>query len=184
LVFGWAYDDCRFSATRNATRRVITHDKVDGDAVAAAWLAERFLFAGERAEVLFVPRGRVWGAWRVGDCIVDVGNTHDPRQLFFDHKPPAFESRHDHCAAWLVWSHLVKLGRPVRHLKPLVDVVHAGDSTQERAWRKDAYAESKRAGFHKALKDAKALYTTDAEVYRVMRQWLNRHDKKTATPKG
>jgi hypothetical protein len=184
LVFGWAYDDCRFGPTRNATRRVITHDKVDGDAVAAAWLAERFLFAGERAEVLFVPRGRVWGAWRAGDCIVGVGNTHDPRHLFFDHKPPAFESRHDHCAAWLVWCHLVKLGRPVRHLKPLVDVVHAGHSAQERAWFRDEYAESRRAGFHKALADARAAHRTDADVYRAMRRWLDDSHKKAVRRTG
>lgn len=178
MVFGWADDDCRVRPAREVTRRVITHDKVDGDAVAAAWLAERFLFAGEPAEVLFVPRERVWGAWRVGDCIVDVGNTHDPKHLFFDHKPPAFENRHHYCAAWLVWSHLIKTGRPVRHLKPLVDVVHAGDSAQERVWFKDEYAESKRAGFHKALADAKAVHRTDADVYRAVRQWLDKHHKK------
>jgi hypothetical protein len=183
LVFGWADDGCRVRPARKVTRRVITHDKPDGDAVAAAWLAERFLFAGEPVEVLFVPRERVWGAWRVGDCIVDVGNTHDPKHLFFDHKPPAFENRHDHCAARLVWNHLVKLGRSVQHLKPLVDVVHAGDSAQERVWFKDEYAESKRAGFHKALTDAKAVHRTDADVYREMRGSLDNNHKKTSSRK-
>lgn len=45
---------------------------------------------------------------------------------------------------------LVALGRPVRHLRPLVDVVFAGDSFKARGRYKDEYAESKRAGFHRA----------------------------------
>lgn len=181
--FGRADDACRVRPARKLMRRVITHDKIDGDAVAAAWLAERFLFENQPVEVLFVPRERVWGAWRAGDCVVDVGNTRNPKHLFFDHKPPACTNRHDSCAARLIWDHLVELGRPVHHLKPLVNVVYAGDSARERPWFKDEYAESKRSGFHKALADAKATHATDAGVYRVMRQWLNRQDKKTATRK-
>ncbi|MBA4191449.1 MAG: hypothetical protein C0467_26010 [Planctomycetaceae bacterium] len=183
-AFGRLDDACRERPARKLMRRVITHDKVDGDAVAAAWLAERFLFASEPVEVLFGPRSRVWGAWRIRDCIVDVGNTHDPKHLFFDHKQPAFVNRHDSCATRLLWDYLVKIGRPVDHLKSLVNLVYAGDSTEERGWFKDEYAESNRIGFHKALKDAKAEYATDAGVYRVMRQWLNKYDKKMATRKG
>lgn len=173
---------CRVRPVPTPTRRVITHAKVDGDAVAAAWLAERFLFAGEPVEVLFVPRERVWGAWRAGDCLVDVGNTHDPASLFFDHKPPACTSRHDSCAARMVWDRLVELGRPVRQLGPLVDVVYAGDSTRERVRFKDEYAASKRNGFHKALADAKAGCDTDADVYRTACQWLDAHARRAAHP--
>jgi len=71
------------------TRRIITHADQDGDALVAAWLAERYLFAGEAVEILFVPRERVLGCLRIGDCLVDVGNTFDPARHLFDHKPSA-----------------------------------------------------------------------------------------------
>lgn len=188
-AFGRADTACRVRPTKTPVRRVITHEGakrkgIDGDAVAAAWLAERFLFAGEPVEVLFVPRGRVLGAYRAGDCLVDVGNTHDPAHLLFDHKPPAFPNKHDACAARLVWDHLVMLGRPVRHLKPLVDVVFAGDSARERAWFKDEYAESRRAGFHKALADARRVEETDAGVYGVVRRWLDAYHRRSLTRTG
>jgi len=172
--FGKADRECRVRPNSTALmRRVITHDDPDGDAIGAAWLAEGFLFKDEQVEVLFVPRARVWGAYRVGDCLVDVGNTRDAKNLFFDHKPPACADRNDSCAARLVWDHLVELGRPVQHLCPFVEVVFAGDSARYRRDFKVEYAESKRNGFHKAIKDAKAKHKSDAEVYRVMRQWLD-----------
>jgi hypothetical protein len=205
-AFGRADAACRVRPARTPVRRVITHAKPDGDAVAAAWLAERFMFAGEPVEVLFVPRGRVLGAYRAGDCLVDVGNTHDPDHLFFDHKEPAFPDRHDSCAARLVWDRLVKLGRPVRHLKPLVDVVFAGDSPRARVGFKDEYAESERRGFHKALADARRVEVTDAgrppagfgldpgigaaantakpadaDVYRAVRRWLDNYHRRMLT---
>jgi hypothetical protein len=180
-AFGRADAACRVRPARTPTRRVITHAGPDGDAVATAWLAERFLFAGEPVEVLFAPRERVLGAYRAGDCLVDVGNTHDPGNLFFDHKPPAFPDRHGACAARLVWDRMVTLGRPVRHLKPLVDVVFAGDSARERAWFKDEYAESRRAGFHQALAEAKRVEVTDAGVYRAVRSWLDAYHRQTLT---
>ncbi len=181
--FGRADDVCHVRPGKAATRRVITHDRIDGDGVVAAWFAEQFLFEGVSVEILFVPPNRELGAYRVGDCLVDVGRTHDPKNLFFDHKPPACADKRDSCATRQVWDHLAKLGRDVKHLKPLVNVVFAEHSTSERPWFKDEYAESKRSGFHKALADAKVTHETDAGVYRVMRQWLNRHDKKTATRK-
>ncbi len=39
-------------------RRIATHRKPDADAIAASWLAEAYLFAGEKVEVAFVPRRR------------------------------------------------------------------------------------------------------------------------------
>lgn len=96
--------------------------------------------------------------------------------------PP--DDRHDSCAARLVWDHLVDLGRPVRHLKPLVDVVHAGDSARERSRCKVEFAESKQTGFHKALGDAKTEHRLDADVYRAMRRWLDRHHTRAVTSAG
>ncbi len=178
-AFGRADDAVRVRPRSRPTRRVITHAAVDGDAVAAAWLAERFLYPGEPVEVLFVPRERALGAWRAGDVLADVGNTHDPANGFFDHKLPAYADRHAACAAGLVWDHLVALGRPVRHLRSLVDVVFAGDSVKARGRYKDEYAESKRGGFHQALTEAKAAHPTDAGVYRAMRRWLDGYHRRT-----
>jgi len=39
-------------------RRIATHRKPDADAIAASWLAEAYLFAGEDVAVDFVPRRR------------------------------------------------------------------------------------------------------------------------------
>lgn len=134
--------------------------------------------------MLFVPWERAFGAYRAGDCLVHAGNAHDPAYLFFDHKPPAFPDRHASCAARLVWVRLVKLGRPVRHLKPLVDVVFAGDPARERAWFRDEYAESRRAGFYKALADARRVEETDSGVYRAVHRWLDAHQHRTLTRPG
>jgi hypothetical protein len=72
----------------------------------------------------------------------------------------------------------------VRHLKPLVDVVFAGDSARERGWVRDEYAESRRAGFHKALADARRVEVTDASVYRAVRRWLDAYHRRTLTRTG
>jgi len=176
---------------KTPARRVITHAAVDGDAIVSAWLAERFLFAGESIEVLFLPLGRVLGAYRRGDCLVAVGNTLDAENLFFDCKPPAFVNKFDSCAARLIWDHLIALGFPVKHLRTLVDAVFAeslekaADSLPAKARFAVEYMNSKRHGFHKALADAKRKHSTDAKVYRFMRRWLDNHDKKTtANQKG
>src|SRR5262245_9820952 len=97
--------DAGFGIQSPSTRRVITHRKPDGDAIVSAWLAERFLLEGASVELLFVDRRRVFGAYRPGDCLVDVGNINEPANHFFDHKPPAFPCRHDSCAAKLIWEH-------------------------------------------------------------------------------
>jgi hypothetical protein len=77
---------------------VITRATPGGDDVVAAWLAERFLFAGRPAEVLFVPPERAPGAYRSGDCLVGVGYTHDAANLFFDRRAPACAGGRETCA--------------------------------------------------------------------------------------
>src|SRR4051794_29648478 len=66
------------------TRRIATHRKPDADAIAAVWLAEAYLFAGEDIEVAFVPRCRPGMLAGSFDCVVDVSNAHDPDRLVFD----------------------------------------------------------------------------------------------------
>src|SRR4051794_29018596 len=107
-------------------KRVVTHSKPDADAIAAAWLAETFLFPGEEVEVIFGPRPRPGHPGPAADCLVDLGCVHDPGRLAFDHKPPGGD-RDATCATRLVLEHLRSLGRPVAHLEALVLVVHEGD---------------------------------------------------------
>lgn len=45
---------------------------------------------------------------------------------------------------------------------------------------KDEYAESKRAGFHPALAEAREEHLNDAVVYRSMRRWFDAHHRRTA----
>jgi hypothetical protein len=63
-------------------------------------------------------------------------------------------------------------------------VVFAGDSRRAWASFRSEYEESKRTGFHQALADAKGKYDGDADVYRAMRQWLDKYHKRAATRKG
>src|SRR5207302_6691572 len=66
--------------------------------------------------------------WDDFDCVVDIGRTHDPRRLRFDHKPPAFPDRNQTCAAKLVWEFLLQQGRPLGHL---VDLIRSEEHTSE-----------------------------------------------------
>ena len=53
-------------------RRVITHSKPDGDAIASAWLAATYLFPGEHVGVAFVPRLRPGQPAPAADCLVEA----------------------------------------------------------------------------------------------------------------
>lgn len=116
----------------------------------------------------------VRGCLRPGDCLVDVGNTHDPARHLFDHKPPAFPSRHDSCAAKLVWEHLLTLGKPVQHLQDLVLAVFWWDSFKRRTEFAEVATASKSAGFHAALDAAKVRGLNNVALYRRLRRWLDR----------
>lgn len=172
-MFGRADADLRVCSRKRPTRRVITHSLPDADALVSAWLAERFLFVNDSVEVLLVPRGRVLGAYRRGDCLVDVGNTHDPAHFFFDHKPPALSNRHDSCAAKLIWEHLRSRGGTVEHLQPLIFAVFAGDSAKQRLRYGYEYKWSMTDGFHAFLARTRLREATDAGVYRAARRWLD-----------
>jgi len=166
-------DDQLWLRSPGSTRRIITHDNPDGDAIVSAWLAERFLFADEKVDILFVPRGRALGCLRPGDCLVDVGKTHDPARFLFDHKPPALPSRHDSCAAMLVWEHLLDQGKPVQHLKPLILAVLAWDSFKRRKEFFGLASASKQTGFHAVLDTAKQQGLNNVALYRDLRSWLD-----------
>ncbi len=105
-------------------RRIAGYREPDADAIAAARLAEAYLFTDEDVEVVFVPRCRPGTLAGSFDRVVEVSNAHDPQRLVFDHKPPVFADRNATCAARLVWEHLMGLGCAVAHRGALLRVVH------------------------------------------------------------
>jgi len=149
----WGRLDARLSLGSRGpkARRIITHADPDGDALASVWLVESYLLAGEGVRILFVPRERVLGCLRPGDCLVDVGNTHDAARFLYDHKPPALPCRHDSCAAQLVWQHLLGTGKPVQHLEEFIQAAFAGDSLKRPKEFAATATASKRSGFPTAL---------------------------------
>lgn len=154
-------------------KRIATHKKPDADALLAAWLAERYLFAGERSEVIFVPRSA--NALDRADCVVDITRAYDAQNLTFDHKPPAFADRNYTCAAKLVWNYLVSMGQAVRHLASLVEVVHEGDSKPPRKASSEM-AESRSSGLHCVITGTRLENVTDRELYTRVKLWLDDYD--------
>jgi len=157
-------------------RRIATHRGADPDAVVSAWLAERFVFAGEPCEVVFVSRKPPKNGYPDDlDCLTDVGNEHDPARRRFDHKPPAFSDRNAHCAASLVWDHLCASGADGAHLAPLVRAVHQGDRNPPGRPGPDLI-ESRASGFHAHFRRVHPRCGgSDATLYAVMRLWLDYH---------
>lgn len=153
--------------------RVVTHARPDADALAAAWLAGRHLFAGRRVELAFVTCGHNWAAGPKADCVVDVGGLCDPSLGLFDHRPPARADRHETCATELVWRHLAEAGHDVRSVEPLVEAVRAGDSPKLRSTSL-AYASSRSGGLHAAVAAMRARGAGDRETWTVARGWLDR----------
>ena len=172
----------RHRTDAGARHRIVTHAKPDGDAIVSAWLAMRYLFVGEAVDVLFVPRRRVLGCLRPGDCLVDVGDTHDRDRFLYDHKPPALPARYDSCAARMVWEHLLDRGGSMRHLRQLVDAVHGRDSVRHRVQFREALAWSDRnGGFHYELRKHQESGVDDATVFRRLSTWLDSLDSRLRT---
>jgi len=158
------------------TVTIVTHARPDADALAAAWLAARYLFAGRRVELAFVTSGHNWAAGPKADCVVDVGGLCDPALGLFDHRPPARAERHETCATELVWRHLTDTDHDVRSVEPLVQAVGAGDNPKGRA-NSTAYTSSRSGGFHAVVAAMRARGTSDRETWTVARDWLDRRHR-------
>ena len=100
----------------------------------------------------------------------DIGNSHDPDRLRFDHKPPAFEDRNETCATRLVYDNLIQNGHPVGHLADLVDLVHDGDAVTRRA-RSSAYQDSRRRGLHAHIHCLKQIGENDVMLFNAVALW-------------
>ena len=142
------------------------------DALVSAWIADRYLFPNEQCRVEFISRTRSPSRLAPYDCVVDVGNTYDPAKLHFDHKPPAFTDRDEHCASSLVWQHAMDLQRPVSRLKRLVNLVHDGDAKTRRNGSAD-YQHSRTLGLHAVIKHARAYSQSDRMLYQAIAACLD-----------
>jgi hypothetical protein len=155
-------------------KRIVAHKRPDADALVATWLAARFLFNGEKSEVIFVSRSYAVPANPPPDCVLDVGRAYDPARLVFDHKPPAFPDRNQTCAARLLWEHLLALRKPVHHLEQLIRIVHEGDRRPPRK-PSPALLQSRREGLHAHIAQLRKDCPDDQQLYRATRSWLRRH---------
>lgn len=157
-------------------RIIATHKDPDADALAAAWLASRYLFDGDSTEVIFLPRNVSLARLSPVDCVVDLCCAYDRKRLIFDHKPPAFANRNETCATRLVWDHLLASGKPLNHLARLIDVVHEGDSRPPRL-PSAALTASRQDGFHAVVRLARATMNSDREVFVAASKWLNKYER-------
>lgn len=164
-------------------RRIVTHRAPDADAIVSAYLAERYLFAGQPCEIVFVSRttGRNGSALSGADCVVDVGNEYDPVRLRFDHKPPAFADRNEKCATVLVWEYLLGAGHDIAPLAALVAVVHQGDHNPPAPVTPELRA-SRESGVHRQVAEARRNFPGDERAqYRALRAWLDGQTAAVAT---
>jgi hypothetical protein len=100
---------------------IVTHQRPDLDAILSAYLLKRY--ADVSADVKFVPAGKTDPtAW----AVVDTGGEYDPDSLRFDHHGCGPDE--EDSAALQVWLYLQQQGVYINHLKPLVDLVHRGDT--------------------------------------------------------
>lgn len=158
-------------------KQIATHTGPDADALCAAWLAQRFLFAGEGSEVVFVARSWTPRSRAQFSCVVDVGRAHNPARLLFDHKPPALPDRNDSCAAKLVYKYLQQQGQELSLLElpllePLIQVVHEGDHSPPRR-PSPALVLSRSQGLHVLVRRLRTAQHSDAQVFEAARLWLD-----------
>jgi hypothetical protein len=155
-----------------SVRRLATHRKLDADAIVSTWIAERFLFPGQRCQIEFVPRDFTQNSDSTFDAILDVGKNHRPEDLTFDHKPPAFDHRDDNCATSLVWDHAIKNGVRIRYLRKLVRLVHDGDAASRRNGSL-AYQQSHESGLHAIVRHGREYAHSDLMLYRGIALYLD-----------
>lgn len=154
--------------------RIATHKSPDADALVSTWLADRFLFPNVKCQIDFVPRDFDPLLKHHFDAVLDVGKNFDRKKLIFDHKPPAFIHRDEHCATSLVWQHAQSLGCDLDHLQELVDLVHDGDAATRRT-RSKPYQQSLATGLHALIKAARARAPNDQMLYQSIASYLDAH---------
>lgn len=131
---------------------IVTHQNPDMDAIAGVWLLKRF--GGlEDWPVEFVNTGNPdQSKLTAAIAVVDTGKKLDAINLRFDHHHLPGADANNVCAALQVYQSIKNFAE-IAHLKPLIDLVFAGDTGRPEA---DA---SRKLGIHALLSGFKAQFT-------------------------
>jgi hypothetical protein len=134
-------------------RTIVTHVSPDWDALTAAWLLKRYAGGFQDAEVVLVNTGQPDPAiLSSADAVVDTGKEFNPSRLRFDHHQWA---NNETSATQLVWEWLCEAEHYLPRLRPLIELVTAGDLGRSSArW-------SRERGIHAVLSSWKAQKMTD-----------------------
>lgn len=133
---------------------IITHTNPDFDAVCSVWLLKRF--GGlENEPVEFVNTGNPDAEkLEKAVAVVDTGRKLDSANRRFDHHHLPGQDANDTCATLQVFERLSELiGLDVAHLKPLVNLIFAGDTGRKEA------NDSRELGLHAILSGYKAWFS-------------------------
>jgi hypothetical protein len=131
--------------------KLVTHTQPDLDAIASAWLIHRFF--EPIAEYKFVNAGNMPTEKEMLTdlapedllIVVDCGGQYDPDNLRFDHHHLPPDEANETCATMQVYKYLIGPFNDIEYLRPLIDLVFAGDTGRSEA------NESRTLGLHSIL---------------------------------
>lgn len=137
---------------------IITHTSLDWDAILGVWLLQRFWIDG-KIKYWFVNTGNPDKDFLASaDAVVDTGRVFDEDNLRFDHHHLPGNEANATCAAKQVYDFLTKQRDDLAYLKPLVDLVFAGDTGRPEA------IPSRELGIHALLSGFKEQNKNDLQV--------------------
>ncbi|MGB9755078.1 hypothetical protein [Roseiflexus castenholzii] len=113
---------------------IVTHTHPDADAALAAWIAARYLVPSDEQDRIFyafVPAGQGFPGENDPDTTVIAVDTGGGA---FDHHDEQRARDETISASSLTYQAALSAGNSVQHLKPLVDVVVAGDHGRAPEW--------------------------------------------------
>lgn len=132
---------------------IVTHTNPDMDAITGVWLLKRFGGLAEEP-VTFVNTGNPDKEMlEKAKAVIDTGKEFDPEALRFDHHHFPGQEANDTCATMQVFGYVYQSRPELIYLKPLVDLIFAGDTG-----RSEANA-SRELGLHAIFSGWKAWYS-------------------------
>jgi len=133
---------------------IVTHINPDFDAITGVWLLKRFFVTFRDEPIVFVNTGNPDpDLLENASAVVDTGKLDLPLRWRFDHHHLPGNDANDTCATMQVFERMCELWIDIKHLKPLVDLIFAGDTG-----RSEANA-SRELGLHALLSGYKAWFS-------------------------
>jgi hypothetical protein len=153
-------------AARNflPVRRIAAPRRHGLNTAVAVWLTERFRFAGEATDVLFLPNQSPPPKGKAFDAVIDFGPAHAVHSSPLRKSPEG--GRTWGKAARAVWTELLIKGRPVAHLIDLIDAVEDERSAKTSACVRGLY--------DLFLQDIRP----EMRGYQLIREWLDKYDRE------